>query len=1817
MNQQTGICQPPGADVSPSLADVAPELFQRYFDANPNTFLSRHHIESYEAFIFRELPELILAENPITILKEPLEAEKGIYKYKTEIFVGGVADVPENLVLDVGAPVITLDAGTTVRRMFPNEARIRNLTYSTTFRTDILIRLTFTNPSVGENGVVYTKQVRELKFEKFNLFRIPILLRSKLCATYNAPKSLLMEMGECRNDAGGYFIIDGAEKLLITRQEQAFNSIYISVKPPTDEKIATYASVICQHPVTKQTRRVGIYRLHASRGNEEGVIRISIPFVKGAIPLFALFRALGVESDKEIVRMILPDTNSPATTSMENTLIASIQDAYPITSQIQAIEFIRTLTKGFIVENVLDILHTHLFSHVPDKPLARAQYLAEFIRRMIRVEMRMEPNTNRDDIRNQRLLSTGTLLRGLFSECLKDWKKAVRLQVDVTYNYNKSLYTDENFLNIFSPGNIAKILASAALNDSIMRGFRGKWGTNQYNMKSGVIQPLARISYMDAMSHIRRVVSDFDTSMKLVGPRHLNPSQIGYFCTSETPTGSHIGATKNLSILTAISISSPATQLMNWLLTRGGVIDVAKATQAVVVTAASVQINGGTIGFSTDPGLLTRVLKQMKWTACLPPTASVSFNTADNSVRVYLDDGRPLRPLWHLGQGGTWPPAATKVPRPSWRDLVCGTLPLTAALGIYSTNFVDPLVTPEGQPDPDEPITLADYDKMLAPHIGAIEYIDPYEGNEAYVSWYGNKADLTPQHTHAEIHPSSMMGLLTNMIPFANHNQSPRNQLSCSQSKQAIGYYATNYENRFDTYGSMLCYGEGALARTIVHEAVGGGAMPYGSNIIFCINSFNGYNQDDGILFNRTSIERGLFRSLALRSYTATEEVDPMSKAVYRIGNPRTVLAWTDLKPGYDYSALDDTGIIKEGARIHDKLVLVGMYLTSPDTGAVTDASVLPTVFTNGRVDKVVVLHQANGMRLVHVRILEERVPELGDKFCLTPDHEVLTANRGWVGIADVETTDNVCCLNPADNTIHYTQPTNKVTFDCVNEPIYHLDTQQVQLMTTMNHKMWVQTRDSNQYELLEAKGIHGKRVRYMKDGINANPEYVFSLPAVGIMTEKLLPMSEWLEFLGLWISDGWVSQGKPRRGRTEGEIRIEICAVVESHRQQVINISAKLGLHTTSNKEHTKLYISDKQLAVYLKDLSVGAIHKRLPEWIWKISQPQARVLLEGLVCGDGYRSSRGVISYYTSSKGLCDDVQRLCLHAGYSANVSIRNKAGDTFTIRGKVVKTNADAWFVHIIRCKNRPMVNHGHTKTQNRQRETIIPYTGKVHCIEVPDHVFYVRRNGIPVWTGNSSRHGQKGTMGMLLDAQDMPRTAEGLVPDVMVNPHCIPSRMTIAQLLEQVFGKLGAVVGAKMNATSFMNDEQSFKAIGDALEAIGLQREGEEILYSGITGKMFTSSVFMGPLYFMRLKHLTQDKLNSRAKGRKEIRTHQPTGGRGNEGGMRIGEMERDALIAHGVTEFLQESMMKRSDGTTFWICNGCGTMPIYNEAQKLFVCPTCDGPLTFQGETADTLGLVLPVKKSRTTFSQIEIPYALKLLDQELTTYANASVRFLTEKHVRAFRDLPSGTGVFESTPTPPPADLLSSVMATFAGTATATATATAKPAEESPVSTPTSTPVATATPAGGPLSKEEAAANAMFDFMPGGPPKLEVVEEEPTPTPTPTPENTNATTDVKVVKVSDPTPNMAGPAEPVPTVISEATDNPLIAEGAPLTEEAPNVNDAVSVQAVKGEPTVEALPAAPRPRRSSMKGGRVADAQIPSTEIPSEADVKVIKIDA
>ena len=180
----------------------------------------------------------------------------------------------------------------------------------------------------------------------------------------------------------------------------------------------------------------------------------------------------------------------------------------------------------------------------------------------------------------------------------------------------------------------------------------------------------------------------------------------------------------------------------------------------------------------------------------------------------------------------------------------------------------------------------------------------------------------------------------------------------------------------------------------------------------------------------------------------------------------------------------------------------------------------------------------------------------------------------------------------------------------------------------------------------------------------------------------------------------------------------------------------------------------------------------------------------------------------------------------------------------------------------------------------------------------------------------------------------------------------------------------------------------------------MERGGNAILYDGATGMQIKTNIFIGPVYVMRLKHMVEDKWNARAEGRKEQKTRQPTGGRGAQGGLRVGEMERDALVSHGVSGFLKESMMERADKAQIRICNGCGTVPIFNAKQGLFVCSLCDGPPKFIGTTINTLEVLPTIERSFATTSIVEMPYATKLLGDELQTYLNMGMRILTAKGV-------------------------------------------------------------------------------------------------------------------------------------------------------------------------------------------------------------------------
>ena len=1197
---------------------------------------TRHHIDSYDQFLSSDLPAIIRSSNPILVLEEQI-GNTGEYAYKAEIFIGGM----DGNKLSIGTPTLNLQNSNEVRLLFPNEARLRNLTYSSTIQADIAIRVTRTQQRASGEGPGFTTTVLEMDSSKepekygylanYPLFRIPIMLQSRYCVLHKKPEEFLKQAGECIYDYGGYFIIDGSEKVLITHQEQAFNTLYIQ-NQEREPKTLTYATISCLSPATRQVRRVvfGLQR-------KQMTLQVGIPYVRKPIPIFILFRALGIQSDKDILRIIFPNPDDAETKALEPMLEESIVEAFPFLDTYSAIQYIKVLTKGFSEAHVLDILHNQLFIHVEDRPMARAFFLGECVRKILRVTANIDTKTDRDDTRNQRCLTSGFLTRMLFQGVYTSWLKLARVTIDKEYKYNSSGYKGDNFATLFSPGNLPTMLGSSFLTDGVMRGFKGKWGSGVGEDKAGVLQALSRLSYMDFLSHCRRVVLEFDTGMKLQGPRRLHTSQFGYFCTNETPGGASIGITKNMSNLATISILTDPSPLINWLLSRGGVIPCEQVTSATIIKAVPVFINAGILGYTTRPIMLRNVIKLLKWTGCLPVTTSVGFSIHERRVYVYLDEGRPVRPLIHLGKDGAIPLDILSSAK-TWKELVMGRYKLTQDRTLSSNDFIDPL---KGR----ENVSLEAYVTELGPYSGVIEYVDPYEANDSYVACFPEH--IQTDSSHLEIHPSTIFGLMTSVIPYANHNQSPRNQLSCSQSKQGVSVYATNFTNRFDNQVHVLCYAEAPIVRTLYYDYVAKGQMGYGQNLVLAMGCFSGYNQEDGIVMNADAIQRGLFHSVSYRSYEAFEEDDLQARTSTRIANPANMTGWTNIKAGLDYSKLDERGIIREGSYVDETTVLVGRYIQS-NGGDLRDASVTSQVWTTGRVEKVAIMIGNSGLALVKIRIVQYRIPELGDKF------------------------------------------------------------------------------------------------------------------------------------------------------------------------------------------------------------------------------------------------------------------------------------------------------------------------------------------------------------------SNRHGQKGTIGMMIRGHDMPRSASGLVPDMIMNSHAIPSRMTMAQLLEALLGKAAALTGAIGNATTFMNEGSPAAAIGKVLQdQFGMQPMGEELLYDGMSGTMIPSTIFMGNVYTMRLKHMTEDKWNARAEGRREQRTHQPTGGRGAQGGLRMGEMERDAVIGHGIASFVHESYMKRADGTEFTICNGCGTVPIYNDKIGLCVCPMCDGPLQYVGTNATNLELLPPVKRSLTSFSKVEMPYATKLLEQELSTYMNMSMRILTNNDLQ------------------------------------------------------------------------------------------------------------------------------------------------------------------------------------------------------------------------
>jgi hypothetical protein len=270
---------------------------------------------------------------------------------------------------------------------------------------------------------------------------------------------------------------------------------------------------------------------------------------------------------------------------------------------------------------------------------------------------------------------------------------------------------------------------------------------------------------------------------------------------------------------------------------------------------------------------------------------------------------------------------------------------------------------------------------------------------------------------------------------------------------------------------------------------------------------------------------------------------------------------------------------------------------------------------------------------------------------------------------------------------------------------------------------------------------------------------------------------------------------------------------------------------------------------------------------------------------------------------------------------------------------------------------------------------------------------------------ASRAGQKGVVGLVIPEKDMPFTKDGLKPDLIINPHALPTRQTIGHLVECLIGKVCTMYGGFSDCTAFNNEGSKAALYGRLLPDVGYHSSGHDILYNGMTGEQIETEIFIGPNYYMRLKHMVKDKINYRALGPRTALTKQPVSGRANDGGLRIGEMERDAVLGHGISEFLRESMMERGDEYQMVVCNTTGALAIYNRARDLFMSPMADGPLRFfRSETGKGFALDTMTKYGR-RFSVISIPYSLKLLIQELAAI-NIQLRIITEDNLHQIESM-------------------------------------------------------------------------------------------------------------------------------------------------------------------------------------------------------------------
>jgi len=1199
--------------------------------------------------------------------------------------------------------------------LFPSEARNKNLSYNTKLLARVTQLQEMTDIITGE------KSVRVIGEPEDNILiaNLPVMIRSKYCSL-----SIYKDYDKsyCRYDPGGDFIIKGSPKVIICQDKMIENKPLVFIKNESGSDI---------HTVQVNSRSYkpnGITQIISIKIKKDNNITIRVP-IFAEINVFILFRALGIEQDKSIIDYICNDEkDSEMIDKIRMGLSHSKTDKehIKIQTQEQAIEYLSGKLKVLrkYIENektskinqkrlhILALLQNNFLPHVEANLTSKAYYLGYMLNKLLKCSLGRVPEDDRDSYVNKRIELPGDLLMDPF-------KQFYRQMLNECSNFFKKRYTSDdtplNIINQIKPNRIEQGISAALL-----------LGT--FSRKSGVAQMKQQLSYLQGISFMRRVDTPVgDSKSKLTGPRYLHPSSASFLCCASTPEHAKVGLTKHLALIASITIMQLSQIEMIKKFLKNKIVELKTITPLKIRNTTKVFLNGEWLGIVKDAISLNKELRLNKQNGYFDPTMSIVWDIQEKEIRVYCDGGRMFRPVMKVknNQVKLTKELLSKISlnkSDSMKDKI-------TSWEEFMIKYPDVIeyIDMEEQPYLMIADKIANVEKMRLQMIESIEKAKDIKTNET-VNRYHNDY-LYIKYTHCEFHPSFLLGEIVTTIPFSNHNYGVRNSYYYAQARQGMSIYRSDWRNTLDI-SYILYHVQKALILTRTSKYNYTDIMANGENVVVAIATYTGYNQEDSLIFNKSSIDRGLFRSTSLKKYISQIQKNQTTSQDDEFMKPDPSKV-SGMKHG-NYDKLNEKGYVPEETIIEEGDVIIGKVSPIQPVGNSTkflkdSSEMYNKSYAPGVVDKVFTgIYNSEGYEIRKMRVRSERTPRIGDKFCI-PDSvqtDILTEN-GWIDLKLITKEHKVASL--VDNKIEYVNPTDVYNFN-YNGDIYKLRSQQVDLDVTMDHELYVKKRDKKNFERIAAREIMGKRYSLKKNCIKEGDDILEKK-----IEEKIYNFDAYLELLGIFISDGFICDN---RMYLAGEKQRKI--------KHIYDVCEKLNIKINSSKKDSKLnnlnmecshIISEKELIDDFMPLNVGAVNKYLPEFVWKLNTRQSRILLESLIKCNGSKNMSNSVCYYTSSKKLADDVMKLSIHSGWSGSIKVIRKKGSEYCIRGKTGVLTEDALSVRINKTKNEPTINHGHCKAQNGQSEEKYIYEGIVRCIQVPSHVFMIRQNGKNVWIGN--------------------------------------------------------------------------------------------------------------------------------------------------------------------------------------------------------------------------------------------------------------------------------------------------------------------------------------------------------------------------------------------------------------------------------------------------------------------------------------------------